>query len=249
MNGRVFIAHEVSAGKNNEMPDSKGMPTEPTFDWEASLFAHSDYQFILGFDEVGRGAIAGPVVVACSLLTRQRLTEPIPEGLRDSKLISEKKRPIVLEAVTAAFPVYALGEADAAYIDTHGIVPSLMHAAQAAHKDALEAAGSILPAEEIPTRANTLLLLDGSHNWLSEALPEWDSLTRVKGDRDCVSMAAASLIAKVHRDSYMQELATLPEYAHYGWEKNKGYGAATHYAAIEEHGVTDHHRKTWLKGK
>lgn len=222
------------------------MTTSPTFTWELSLLENTQYEFIIGFDEVGRGAIAGPVVVAGVLLKSEQLKGEIPEGLKDSKLISEKKRPIILEAVKTLFPIHALAESSAQQVDSEGIIASLASAA----KRSLDAILSMYPQNATDTRpnpSNTLLLLDGSHNWLTDALPEWDSMTKVKGDRDCVSMAAASLIAKVHRDELMIRLSNEEKYAGYAWDKNKGYGAKIHYEGIEIYGVSDMHRASWIK--
>lgn len=222
------------------------MSASPSFGWEFSLLNDSHYDYIIGFDEVGRGAIAGPVVVAAALISRESISSPIPEGLKDSKLISEKQRPIVLEAVQQAYPIWGIAESPASLIDESGIIRSLAAAAASAHMQVLERARStVSPVELSP--ANTLLLLDGSHNWLNTVLPEWDSMTKVKGDRDCVSMAAASLIAKVYRDNLMVKLSEDPEYSEYGWGKNKGYGAKIHYEGIKAKGLTDLHRKSWIK--
>ena len=222
------------------------MTNSPTFTWELSLLENTQYEFIIGFDEVGRGALAGPVVVAGVLLKSEQLQGEIPEGLKDSKLISEKKRPIILEAVRELFPIHALADSSAEQVDSEGIIASLASAAKRS-LDIILAAYSTSDGAEMPNPSNTLLLLDGSHNWLTEVLPEWDSMTKVKGDRDCVSMAAASLIAKVYRDELMIDLSKQEKYAGYAWEKNKGYGAKAHYEGINLYGVSDKHRASWIK--
>lgn len=217
----------------------------PNLDFELSLSSSGEYDFIIGFDEVGRGALAGPVYVAAVLLDmRMPQNLEIPEGLRDSKLIREKDRPIVCHSTEIAFPIYGISGRPASEIDREGITNSLNLAAMASLEEVLSKATSENTAV---TPSNAALLLDGSHDWLSPTLPEWDVYTRVKGDKECVSMAAASIIAKVRRDTYMVELAQEESLSVYGWESNKGYGSKKHQEAIGEFGPTSEHRATWIQ--
>lgn len=212
--------------------------TDPTRDLEDSLFSRGAH-LIYGVDEVGRGAIAGPVSVGVTAFTPDLGAHP--DGLRDSKLISEKKRPIIADAVANWIPVHAVGSASAEEIDSVGITKALALAGMRALADVRD------QLTAIGQGTAGWLLLDGSHNWLGTTHPFSDVtvITRVKADRDCVSVAAASVLAKVSRDQQMIDLAVQhPEYA---WEKNKGYGAAAHYAGIQAHGpIPGLHRLTWL---
>lgn len=209
------------------------MSKDPTLEFEASCFA-GGAEVVIGLDEVGRGAIAGPVAVgAHAVLAGVR---EFPVGLRDSKLLSEKKReaiaPLVLEWGDGA-----VGFATAAEIDEHGIVAMLGESARRALLE-LHAAGVAVD--------RALILLDGSHDWLSPVLRSpLNVVTRVKADLECASVSAASVRAKVSRDAVMREAHDA--HPHYAWASNKGYGAAAHYAGIAEHGLTSLHRKTWVK--
>jgi ribonuclease HII len=185
-------------------------------------------------DEVGRGAIAGPVAVGACVVDAEIGAHPT--GLRDSKLLSEKRRDSMAPLAQSWARFSAVGLASAAEVDELGIVAALGIAGKRALVSLHEAGAPI---------AESVVLLDGSHNWLSTALASPLPVhVRVKADRDCASVAAASVIAKVHRDALMIRAdAVTPGY---GWASNKGYGSAGHFAAISELGATDFHRRTWL---
>ena len=209
------------------------MPTDPTLDVERELFA-SGASLIIGIDEVGRGAMAGPVMVGVCAVKPDVLDFPI--GLRDSKLFSEKKRLSLFPEVQAWAPT-AVGEASAAEIDELGITACLGLAARRA---------LILLHESGVSVGEATVLLDGSHDWLNPALSsKLPVITRVKADQDCAVVSAASIVAKVTRDELMVNLdAQHPEY---GWASNKGYGAAVHMEAIKTIGLTPYHRASWVK--
>lgn len=208
-------------------------PAEPTSETEA-LLHQAGARFVIGCDEVGRGAIAGPVAVGLCLVDAG--VGAFPAGLRDSKLLSEKRRED-LAPKAALWALYsAVGLATALEVDTVGIIAALGLAGKRALAQLHEAGASI--------RESTILL-DGSHDWLTPALASPLSVTtRVKADRDCASVAAASVIAKVHRDRLMIDAHEVTP--GYGWASNKGYGSAHHFAAIAEIGASDFHRRTWL---
>ena len=206
---------------------------DPTLRLERAM--HRDgVQFVIGCDEVGRGAIAGPVAVGFSVVgvgIRKH-----PDGLRDSKMLSEKRREELSPLATKWSHFSAVGLASALEVDTIGIIACLGLAARRALTQLHEAG---VPIHE------SVVLLDGSHDWLSPALTRPPRVhTRVKADRDCASVAAASVIAKVHRDRLMIDA----DDAHpgYGWRGNKGYGSTEHYAALDTLGPSDLHRRTWL---
>lgn len=208
------------------------MPTDPTLDVERELLAAGN-GVVVGVDEVGRGAIAGPVVVGVSVL---RFALDFPEGLRDSKLVSASKREKLMDPILEWVHGIAAGEASAAEIDEFGIISALSRAAERAFAT-LAIAGHDLTGASV--------ILDGSHNWLATSLvPSMDIRVRPKADRDCAVVAAASVWAKVYRDRLMVERAG--ETDRYGWASNKGYGSAGHFDAIRAHGATDFHRGTWL---
>lgn len=208
------------------------MPTDPTLEVESDLLATGN-GIVVGVDEVGRGAIAGPVVVGVSVL---RAAIDFPAGLRDSKLISASKRESLMDPIGDWVDGVATGEASAAEIDEFGIISALSRAAERAFAT-LAIAGHDLTGSSV--------ILDGSHNWLAGALvPSMDVRVRPKADRDCAVVAAASVWAKVYRDRLMVESAGEADL--YGWASNKGYGSAGHFDAIRVHGPTDFHRRTWL---
>jgi ribonuclease HII len=205
----------------------------PHLDVERDLLAGGS-RVVIGIDEVGRGAIAGPVAVGVAAIDVSCST--IPDGVRDSKLLSEKRReqlePIVIEWAVAT----AVGFAEAHEIDELGIMKCL----GLAGKRALAS----LHEKGIDVRGSTLLL-DGNHDYLSASLATpLHIVTRVKADRDCGSVAAASVVAKVARDRVM--IARHAEHPDYGWAGNKGYGSSAHLEAIGSAGATVHHRRTWL---
>jgi ribonuclease HII len=208
------------------------MPTDPTLEVERGLLATGN-GVVVGVDEVGRGAIAGPVVVGVAVL---RLDVEFPSGLRDSKLISASRREKLMDPILDWVEGIAAGEVSAAEIDEFGIVSALGRAAERAFAT-LAIAGHDLTGASV--------ILDGSHNWLATSLvPPMDIHVRPKADRDCAVVAAASVWAKVYRDRLMVDAAG--EANVYGWASNKGYGSAGHFDAIRIHGATDFHRRTWL---
>lgn len=214
--------------------------TAPTLDWEREL-AGQGYQVVAGADEVGRGALAGPVSVGVVIVKVSDAVE-LP-GVMDSKLLKADVRAALVPAIEEWAPAHAVGHAQAHEIDGLGIVGAL----RLAGNRALSRAAAVL----IPD----FVVLDGNHDWLSEPeqadlfatdpapAPPWRIQTRIKADMTCLSVAAASVLAKVERDAIMTRLgAELPMF---GWESNMGYGTASHRAAIAEHGASDHHRKSW----
>ncbi|UYN84782.1 MAG: ribonuclease HII [Microcella sp.] len=210
------------------------MSAAPTLELERELFA-SGADVVIGCDEVGRGAIAGVVAVgACAIVPQ---TDAPPERLRDSKLLSPARRAEVEPAVRAWATAVAVGEAGPDEIDAHGIVVALGLAARRALVALHEAGVDV---------GRSAVLLDGSHDWLTPVLTSpLRIVTRVKADRDCASVAAASVVAKRHRDALM--VADHDQWPAYGWSGNKGYGSAAHLAAVAEHGPSPRHRITWLR--
>jgi len=201
----------------------------PTLDVERQLFA-AGARVVVGIDEVGRGAIAGPVTVGAVAIDASHTS--FPEGLADSKLLTPKRREAMDPLVRRWALAHATGSATAEDIDRIGIVSALGLAASRA----LAALG-VTP---------DVLIIDGNTPFLVEEPDGPRIIMRIKADQDCASVAAASVIAKVERDALMTRLHV--EHPQYGWEGNKGYGAAVHTDAIRTHGVTVYHRTSWNLG-
>ncbi len=209
---------------------------DPTLSVERALL-RSGARYVIGCDEVGRGAIAGPVAVGLSVV--EVGVRGIPKGLRDSKLLSEKRREELAPQAHAWSRHSAVGLASAEEVDRVGIVAALGLAGRRALVELHEAQVAI---------HESIVLLDGAHDWLTPALSKPPRVqTRVKADRDCASVAAASVIAKVHRDRLMIEADAV--HPGYGWPGNKGYGSADHFAAIAALGASAMHRQTWLHAR
>lgn len=199
---------------------------EPTLDVEREFFA-GGVRIVAGVDEVGRGAIAGPVTIGVVAIDAS--VGDIPAGLRDSKLMTPKRREAMVPVAKEWGLAWATGSATAQEIDKIGIMSALGLAASRA----LQKLG-VTPG---------VLILDGNSSFLVEEDNGPRVVTRVKADQDCACVSAASVIAKVERDALMTELHQ--KFPHYGWDGNKGYGAKVHTDAIKTHGLTDLHRKSW----
>lgn len=217
----------------------------PTLEWERELAAQG-YTLVAGCDEVGRGALAGPVSVGVVVINAATAAE-LP-GVKDSKLLREPVRQALVPAIQDWAVAHAVGHASSAEIDAVGLV------------SALRLAGTRALAAVAAELTPDFVILDGNQDWLSVpvqpdlgffgdggtelvAADPWRIQTRIKADMTCLSVAAASVLAKVERDSIMAALAL--DFPQFGWEGNKGYATASHRAAIAAHGATDFHRKTW----
>ncbi|MDO4721045.1 MAG: ribonuclease HII [Peptostreptococcaceae bacterium] len=176
-----------------------------------------------GVDEAGRGPLAGPVCAACVVFRKN----PMIEGINDSKKLSEKRREELFEQIVDGADAYGIGTADAAEIDESNILEATM----LAMRRAVEACG------EKPD----FLLVDGNQMIRKLSLPQ---KTVVGGDARSLSIAAASILAKVSRDRLMGEFARL--YPQYGFEKHKGYGTQEHREALQRYGPSPIHRRSFL---
>ena len=199
---------------------------EPTLDVERAHF-DAGARIVAGMDEVGRGAIAGPVMIGVVAIDAS--VGEIPKGLRDSKLMTPKRRDAMVPVVKEWGLAWAVGAASNDEIDRFGIVTALGLAASRA----LQSLG-VVP---------DVVILDGNTKFLVEEPGGPRIETRIKADQDCACVSAASVIAKVQRDTLMQELHEA--HPHYGWDGNKGYGAKVHTDALRTHGLTDLHRRSW----
>lgn len=183
---------------------------------------------IAGVDEVGRGAWAGPLVVCAAVTDRS----PAPEGLTDSKLLTARRRTAIAEILRGWLTAYAFGEASPQEIDEAGMTEALRRAA-------------VRALEALPDRPDAVIL-DGGHNFLGGRVSPggerpWPVRTEVKADLRSVSVAAASVLAKVHRDQMMAELG----HEEYGFAANAGYPSPVHQEALRRLGPTPHHRLSW----
>ncbi|GEP46554.1 ribonuclease HII [Microbacterium saccharophilum] len=194
-----------------------------------------EHAVVVACDEVGRGALAGPVAVGAAVVDAAGARRRIPEGLRDSKLVAEHHRAAVADRAAGWVNASSVGWASAAEIDSVGIIRALGLAALRAIAD-LRAHG-IVPEDAI-------VILDGNHDYITPAGGAGLRVTPIiKADRDCASAAAASVIAKVARDALMTRLHD--EVPVYQWARNKGYASLEHREAIRSHGLSDHHRASW----
>ena len=196
------------------------MKTFPTFDLESELYTLGHAR-IIGVDEVGRGPLAGPVVAAAVWLDPSN----IPDGLNDSKKVPLKLRNALAELLPQIADV-SIGEASVQEIDELNI----LRASHLAMERAV--AGLNVPAD--------FALVDGNLIPRDLAVP---ARAVVKGDAISQSIAAASIVAKVRRDQLMLSLAQ--QYPGYGWEKNQGYPTKAHREALQNLGVTPHHRRSF----
>jgi len=176
---------------------------------------------VCGVDEAGRGPLAGPVVAAAVILQKGR----IPKGLNDSKQLSEEDRESLYPQIIAMAVAVGVGEASVGEID-------LVNIRQATHLAMARAVRAL-------SVTAAFALVDGND---APALPcRCDTL--VGGDGRSLSIAAASIVAKVTRDRMM--VALHDEHPGYSWRSNKGYGTAEHYQGLKAHGVTEHHRRSF----
>ncbi len=192
----------------------------PTFNFEKTLTERDGFKYVVGVDEAGRGPGAGPVV-ACALYIPEDKAKSLLGRIRDSKKMSKKKRD-ELYVVLATSYEYGIGIVDNNTIDEINILE--------ATKVAMAEAVSKLPKADYA-------LIDGNMKFSNIDIP-YESI--VKGDDKCLSISAASVIAKVTRDRIMDKYHE--EYPQYGWNTNKGYLSKKHIEAIQEFGTTKYHR-------
>lgn len=199
------------------------------------------YAVLVGMDEVGRGALAGPVsvgVVAIGVSCRTA-----PQGVKDSKLLTPAARERLVPRIKRWALAHGVGHAWPEEIDAVGIMA------------ALRLAGERALAQLGDTRPD-LVLLDGNHDWLTDptrvgllGLLEGSQpppvRTMIKADLRCSSVAAASVLAKVERDGLMVQAAAEPRHTPYLWEHNKGYAAPEHQEALRRLGPSEWHRRSW----
>ncbi len=199
---------------------------EPTLVEEIALLSQG-YSFIAGLDEAGRGPLAGPVVAAAVILRLSDFNECLTRfaGVRDSKQVTAQAREHLYEVIMRHALAVGIGTGSVEMIDEINILQATKHAMRVAltqlviHPHALLLDAVSLPEIELPQRSI------------------------IKGDELCLSISAASIIAKVTRDRMMIQLHE--EYPVYGFAQHKGYGTEAHLAALRQHGACPHHRRSF----
>ena len=210
------------------------------------------YDCVGGLDEVGRGALAGPVSVGLAIVAR-RTDDGFPEGLADSKQLTARARRGLVDPVRSWLVDHAVAHASPAEIDERGIVGALRMA-------------GLRALQQVADRGHApgIIILDGVADWLTAPQPDLLTalegappfrfapepvavpstppvLMEVKADARCAVVAAASILAKVERDALMVDL----DDPGYGWASNKGYASPAHVAGLADLGASDQHRRSW----
>jgi ribonuclease HII len=224
---------------------ARTVSTKPSLRVERAL-QRQGHRLLAGMDEVGRGALAGPVSVGVVVI--DETCRSAPAGVKDSKLLTSLARQRMVTPIRRWALAHAVGHASPAEIDAVGIMAALR----------LAGTRALAQLDVVPD----LVILDGNHDWLTDpgrvgllafagdsspgaaaevAVPP--VTTMIKADLKCSSVAAASVLAKVERDAMMVRLAA--EVSQYSWELNKGYSAPEHLAALSLHGPCEHHRRSW----
>ncbi len=220
------------------------MSRAPSLRVERELLRSTGARWLASIDEVGRGALGGPVTVGVVLVDLQ--TPSAPAGVRDSKLLTPAARVRLAPLLRRWASAWAVAHASAEEIDAVGILRALRLAGERAFA-------------ALPVRPDHVLL-DGSYDWLTRPAPTLFDVdgtlsepdiwvepppvtVRVKADMTCSSVAAASVLAKTTRDAIMVEMAA--GHPAYGWELNKGYASPEHLEALRTLGPCEQHRRSW----
>ena len=263
------------------------IPLIPSLKYERNLLKNG-YDWVVGLDEVGRGSLAGPVMVGAAIIGFKQVArnacedsssktsvdcledaeDNIPAGLADSKLLTERKREALYDPLKKWCSAYAVGSCTNHDIDDWGIEYALGIAALRAISSAQENLITTFSNNNSDIKSSSkntkniknikmAAILDGPYDYISKVSNTFDApilpisidvQTLVKADRQCASVAAAAVIAKVTRDHMMVDYASLEKYALYDWDHNKGYGSKAHRQAIAEYGPSDLHRISWHLG-
>jgi ribonuclease HII len=185
------------------------------------MFWDRGHRVVVGMDEVGRGAWAGPLTVAAVVANPDRRVN----GVRDSKMLTESEREVIADRITGWASAWSIGHASNEECDALGM--------SEAHR--LAARRTIERLGMVPDH----LLLDGVWDFVGS----YPATTLKRGDLTCLSIAAASVLAKVERDKIMRDADS--HFPFYGFARNKGYPSPDHIAALEERGATSFHRRSW----
>ncbi|MBL8639608.1 MAG: ribonuclease HII [Alphaproteobacteria bacterium] len=206
--------------------------TLPDFSFEQIYHAN---HLVIGVDEVGRGPLAGPVVAAAVMIAPLHYGLDLWSEVNDSKKISAQKRAHLFNLIQT-HSSYGIGVCSVEEIDKINI----LNASFLAMKRAISALLQSLQTYPTPSTLPPYILIDGK---LKPKHWDWPSTAIIKGDTKSVSIAAASILAKVTRDRMMEHYAR--DYPAYGWDQNAGYGTPHHLCALTSHGITRHHRRSF----
>lgn len=248
-------AHTARSNRHAGQRSTTHVRPVPTLELERTLAAQG-YDVIVGFDEVGRGSLAGPVMVgATAIWARDLPTLTVPEGVADSKMLTEHRREAIFHPLRRWCASSAVGQASNTEIDEWGITYALGVAALRALDELERQLGIGSATQMLQSVIRVGGILDGPNDYITAALGTFDApdvpvpahiITKVKGDQHCATVAAAAVIAKVTRDHLMVDIAKgNPAYEPYGWARNKGYGSQVHRDAIAKYGPTPLHRLSW----
>lgn len=213
--------------------------------YEEMLLWDKGYDYVIGIDEVGKGAFAGPVVAAAVVYPKNYLLNKLSK-IHDSKLLKPLVREALDKEIRTSCQHFGIGLVDVPTINKEGIgkatFRAVMLAIEQVYSMLYEVYGKVKPLYNIQN--TTYLLVDGF------GIPQLKNHRQkavVKGDQKCLSIAAASIIAKVYRDALMQKLHD--EFPQYSFAENKGYGTKSHRDALKQHGLCDLHRTSFNLGK
>ena len=203
------------------------MHDKPTFKFEKTIIS-SDKRYIAGIDEAGRGTLAGPVTVGAIILkiTSDNEKSLMNIGINDSKKIAPKKRQELYEYIISNSISFSIGNSTESEIDNIGINNAIQLAISRALKNLYQKPDHLL-----------IDAIKYSYNEIAQT-------SIIKGDQKSLSIASASILAKVTRDNYMNSISN--EYPHYLFNKNKGYGTKSHINAIKKYGKSEIHRKSFI---
>lgn len=209
-----------------------------------TAYAHLDLEkqlweqdfHIIGIDEVGRGPLAGPVTVGGVCFSSKDSDKLLTLGIRDSKKLPEHKRLELSKIIASKASAYSVVSSDVEHINTYGIVNAIQTATR-------QVVGNILTSLKNPKPI--FLLLDYMSFFDIPSIQKEHMKFIVKGDSISVSIASASIIAKVYRDNYMSELSE--KFPAYSWNKNKGYATADHREAIKKYNISPFHRLLFVR--
>jgi len=222
--------------------------TTPSFRYEKKLWKR--YKFVAGVDEVGRGSFAGPVVAGCVVFPKQ-IKIPRDVSVNDSKKVSPRKRLIASVWIKENSLAWGIGESSASLINRIGMAKATKRAFRKAISEARKRLGKpidylLIDALFIPYVSELPARRRKDTRGRFRKNPKGRQMAIVDGDEKSLTIAAASIIAKVYRDRLMASLSKKPNLKKYGWGTNKGYGTKQHQRALKKYGLTRYHRKEFV---
>ncbi len=206
---------------------------KPNF-YEEKILWKKNYRYIIGADEVGRGAFAGPVVVGAVVFNKSIIKKDFTKEINDSKLLPPRKRVKLAALIKKEALSWSVGTVNVGTINKLGIAKSTRKAFRIAFKKI---------RKDLHNSRQLFLLIDGFYVRYTRGIDLKKQKAIIKGDRKSISVASASIIAKVFRDSLMKKIdKKLPQYL---FAKNKGYGTKEHQALIKKYGLSKIHRQSF----